>query len=93
MWLRDNKPGIQRAWGADNKEGWLSNSLGKTMLYDRGVEAVKDQWTCIHSFKAYTQISSIEGSTLRAPEGDMDDVSDAYMLALQLVGELGVFVG
>ena len=93
LWLRDNKPGIQRAWGADNKEGWLSNSLGKTMLYDRGVEAVKDQWTCIHSFKAYTQISSIEGSTLRAPEGDMDDVSDAYMLALQLVGKLGVFVG
>jgi hypothetical protein len=93
LWLRDNKPGIQRAWGTDGKEGWLSNSLGKTIMYDKGAEAVKDKWTIIHSFKTYTQIGSIEGSTLRAPEGDMDDLSDAYMLALQLVGKLGVFVG
>jgi hypothetical protein len=93
LWLRSFRPGVQRAWGADKKEGWLSNGPGKTMLYDKGVEAVKDRWTIIHSFKAYTQMSSIEGSTLRAPDGDMDDVSDAYMLALQLVGKLGVFAG
>lgn len=93
LWMRDNRPAIRRAWGKDGKEGWLTNSLGKTLLYDKGIQLLKERSTTIHSFKAFTQIGSIEGSSLSAPAGEMDDVSMAYMLALQLVGKLGVFVG
>ena len=34
------------------------------------------------SFSAYVQLASIEGDTLRAPEGQHDDLADAYVLAL-----------
>lgn len=81
LWLR-NFSRLARLKGFDDKEGWLSSSRGKTMLYDDTAEAFREQETVLHSFKTFVQLQSIEGSTLRAPEGTHDDRADAYALAL-----------
>ena len=83
LWLRDHSK-LERLLGHDGKEGWLSNSKGKTLLYDRAAEEFRDDMTILHSFDTFTQLASIEGATLRAPEGLNDDLADAY--ALSLVG-------
>ncbi len=81
LWLRDHSK-LERLLGHDGKEGWLSNSKGKTLLYDRAAEAFRDEMTEIHSFDTFTQLASIEGRTLLAPEGEPDDLADSYALAL-----------
>jgi hypothetical protein len=67
--------------GLDGRAGWLSNQLGKVLLYDALADAFRQQTTCLHSFASYIQIASIEGNTLRAPEGAHDDRADGYALA------------
>lgn len=86
LWLRDYSPlevlqGHDRSDGLP-KYGWNSSSLGKVLLYDAGSDAFRDETTTVHSFDTMTQIQSIEGSTLRAPGGFHDDLSDSYMLCL-----------
>lgn len=80
LWLRDNSR-LKRLPGHDRREGWHSTTKGKALMYDAGADAFRDQETIIHSFDTYTQLASIEGSTLRAPEGEMDDLADSYVLA------------
>jgi hypothetical protein len=67
--------------GLDERAGWLSNQLGKVLLYDALADAFRQKTTILHSFASYTQIASIEGNTLRAPEGAHDDRADCYALA------------
>jgi hypothetical protein len=67
--------------GDDDKPGWLSNRLGKTLLYNSMAETFRDGNTILHSFAGYTQLASIEGSTLLAPDGEHDDRADSYALA------------
>lgn len=81
-WLRDHSR-LARLLGLDDKPGWLSNSKGNAVLYDGMADALRDKSTVIHSFVTFTQVSSIEGATLSAPDGDHDDCSDAYGLALR----------
>jgi hypothetical protein len=81
LWLRDHCSGLRLLSGHDGKPGWLSSSLGKTRLYDACADACKNAEVSIHSFATYTQLASIEGSTLRAPEGQRDDRADAFALA------------
>ena len=78
---RDNST-LRVLVGTDRRPGWLSSSLGKTTLYDTAADVFRDGETIIHSFDTFTQLSSIDGSTLRAPEGEMDDLADSYALAL-----------
>jgi len=80
LWLKDNSR-LKRLPGHDRREGWHSTTKGKALMYDAGADAFRDQETIIHSFDTYTQLASIEGSTLRAPEGEMDDLADSYVLA------------
>jgi hypothetical protein len=35
----------------------------------------------IHDFETHGQLASIEGSSLRAPKGEMDDLADGFALA------------
>jgi hypothetical protein len=42
----------------------------------------RDGETVLHSFGTWTQLASIEGSTLRAPEGEADDRADSYASAI-----------
>lgn len=81
LWLKDNSK-LEIMHGHDGKPGWLSSSKGKTMLYDAGADAFRHKETILHSFDTYTQLASIEGSTLLAPEGLLDDLADSYCLAL-----------
>jgi hypothetical protein len=88
-WMLDNSE-LSILEGYDGKAGWLSNSKGKALLYATAAEAFRDGDTILHSFASYVQLSSIDGSTLRAPEGDHDDRADSYALclvgAVQLAG-------
>lgn len=85
LWLHDNSM-LPVLAGFDGKPGWHSTTRGKALLYDRCADSFRDEETVLHSFETYTQLASIEGSTLRAPEGEMDDRADSYALAL--VGRL-----
>ena len=80
LWLRDHSR-LRRLTGHDGKEGWLSNSKGKALLYNTAADIFRDGQTILHSFATFAQLASIEGSTLRAPEGEHDDRADAYALA------------
>ncbi len=60
----------------------MSSRLGKTRLYDEAAEAFEEGDTILHSFDVLTQLQSIDGSTLKAPEGEPDDLADSYALAL-----------
>ncbi len=80
LWLM-NYSDLTVLTGIDERHGWLSNQMGKVLLYDQMVEAVQQQATTLHSFETFSQLSSIEGATLRAPQGLMDDRADSYALA------------
>lgn len=83
-WLNDHSL-LKVLDGHDDKPGWLSSSKGKTLLYDGASDVIRDAaregQKILHSFGTYTQLGSIEGATLRAPEGDLDDRADAWSLA------------
>jgi hypothetical protein len=81
LWLRDHSE-LTCLGGHDFKTGWLSNSKGKPLLYDRAGEFLRDGETIIHSVETFSQLASIEGSTLRAPEGQPDDRAMAFVLAI-----------
>lgn len=73
------------------KAGWLSSTLGKTILYTICTEFVrscagfgdvsKPSIKVIHSASTFEQLRSIESATLRAPEGQHDDRADSFALA------------
>jgi hypothetical protein len=81
LWLRDNS-GLARLCGHDNSPGWLTTTKGKALLYDGAGEALRDGEAVIHQLDVFHQLASIEGSTLRAPEGQPDDRAVAFVLAL-----------
>lgn len=68
--------------GADDRPGWVSSILGKTVMYDTAADAVKNHETVIRSFVAFTQLASIDREKLEAPKGQHDDVATAYTLAI-----------
>jgi hypothetical protein len=84
LWLHDNSA-LQITTGLDDKPGWMTNTKSKAMMYAVAADAFRDKETMVHSFASYTQLASIEGSTLRAPEGEHDDRATAYVLAIQAV--------
>src|SRR5439155_17357850 len=67
--------------GRDGREGWMSSTLGKVAMYDACADACKNKEVLFHSFATFTQLASIDGSTLRAPDGQHDDRADAIALA------------
>lgn len=81
LWLTEHSA-LTVLTGWDGKAGWLSNAKGKALLYDGAAESFRDGTTALHSFETYTQLASIDGSTLRAPDGLHDDLADSYALAL-----------
>jgi len=81
LWLREHARGVRLLQGHDDKPGWLSSSLGKTQLYDKCAGGLKNGEVVLHSFATYSQLASIDGSTLRAPDGQPDDRADAFALA------------
>lgn len=80
LWLEEHSR-LRRLPGHDERDGWLSSKLGKTLLYNELADCFRDKATELHSFDTYTQLASIEGATLRAPDGEHDDRADSYALA------------
>lgn len=74
------------------KFGWLSSTLGKTILYTVTTEHIRscarfdeeDQKPIkvIRHPATFSQLQSIEVATLRAPEKQHDDKADSYALAI-----------
>jgi hypothetical protein len=83
LWLTDHGE-LAILDGFDGHPGWLSNSRGKTLLYNTAADTFREPGTILHSFKTFTQLASIERATLSAPEGEADDCADSY--ALMIVG-------
>lgn len=73
------------------KAGWLTSTLGKSILYtivtdhfrkSANFDKPEEGSTIVlHNFGTYMQLSSIEGASLSAPEGLHDDKADSYALA------------
>ena len=80
LWLQEHSP-LSLLCGHDNGLGWLSSVRGKALLYDACADAFRNKETVLHSFATFTQLASVDGSTLRAPEGEFDDRAIAYALA------------
>jgi hypothetical protein len=68
--------------GGDGHVGWQTTSKSKDLMYSSGAELLRDGKAVIHCPKTRTQLSLIEGATLKAPEGENDDYAIAFMLAL-----------
>lgn len=81
LWLREYST-LPILCGHDGAEGWLSSVRGKALLYAACADAFRNRETTLHSFATLVQLQSIEGASLRAPEGENDDRADAYALAL-----------
>ena len=72
---------MTRLAGLDGRDGWLETSVSKSLLYDEGANYLRQGNAAVHSLDTYAQLASIEGATLSAPEGELDDRATAYMLA------------
>jgi hypothetical protein len=67
--------------GLDKKVGWMNTSKSKALMYSILTDNLRDRKVTIHSFSTYQQLSSIDGSTLKAPEGQYDDEATGFALA------------
>ncbi len=88
LWLREHSP-LRRLLGHDGGEGWLSSVKGKVLLYDACADGFRNREVLIHSFEIFVQLASIEASTLRAPEGEHDDLADSCALAIVGIPQAG----
>lgn len=70
--------------GQDGKYGWQTTAKSKAHMYSEGAKLFKDGVPTIHSSSTFAQLASIEGATLKAPEGEgmHDDEAISYMLGL-----------
>jgi hypothetical protein len=67
--------------GWDDNTGWMSSKKGKALMYTTAADYLRDNEVTIHNLTTFTQLSSISGSDLKAPEGDHDDYATAFALA------------
>ena len=81
-WWETEGKGIRILKGHDDKPGWNSNRPGKVALYDSTADAFRQGDTVLRSFATFSQLSSIDGNELRGPEGQRDDLADAYALCV-----------
>lgn len=68
--------------GFDGRPGWHSTTRGKALLYTHCTKAVQEKDVIIHDFLTMQQLSSIVGSTLKAPEEEHDDRATSFALAV-----------
>lgn len=68
--------------GLDGKPGWHTSVKSKANMYSRAADVLAEGSCKIHSTVTMEQLLSIEGSTLRAPDGLMDDAAVSFCLAL-----------
>jgi hypothetical protein len=75
--------GIKRLDDAtDNKPGHYTSAKSKTLMMDDAADILRAGDAIIHSSDTREQLASLEGSTLKAPEGEHDDEAISWMLAM-----------
>jgi hypothetical protein len=84
LWLRDHTE-AELLRDHDGRDGWNTTGKSKAALWTAAADAFRGGATLLHSFATLTQLASIEGSRLRAPEGQRDDRAVAYGLGLLAV--------
>lgn len=68
--------------GIDLREGWQTSSRSKAMMYTVAADILRENpESTIRDELTYLQLASVEGSTLKAPEGELDDHAVAWCLA------------
>lgn len=75
--------------GTDGKTGWLTTRSSKTLCYDNAATHLQQQDCGIADLETFTQLGSIEGANLSAPEGWHDDRAIAWVLAQQARSQKG----
>lgn len=68
--------------GLDGKPGYQENVRTKTLMFDIAADSFRDGDCMVYDFPTYSQLTSIEGNTLAAPEGELDDMASAFIVAL-----------
>lgn len=84
--------------GHDPRPGWHNTTKGKALMYHHTTDTIKNKEVKIHSSRTYIQLASIEGNTLKAPEGLHDDAAVSFALAccgrvILLGGDVGMVAG
>jgi len=82
LWLREFGGEGRVLLGLDDKPGWLQSGKGKALMMDNAADVLRDVATVIRDRATLDQLASIEGATLKAPEGLRDDRAVAHCLAL-----------
>lgn len=82
LWLREFGSGARVLLGLDGKPGWLQSGKGKPLVMDNAADALRDGALVVHDRATLDQLASIEGATLKAPEGQHDDRAVAHVLGL-----------
>lgn len=78
--------------GPDEVPGWTQSGKGKPLMYTKMADALIAKSCIIHDETTFAQLVSIEGSTLKAPEGEHDDFATYFCLAICAM-DLGVVSG
>lgn len=74
--------GITVLTGHDGGYGWHTTQKAKALMWTIVVEALRDNEIKIRSESTHTQIASIEGAKLKAPDGMNDDEAVSYALTV-----------
>lgn len=82
LWLREFGSGARVLLGLDGKPGWLQSGRGKPLMMDHAADVIRDGATVVRDRVTLDQLASIEGATLRAPQGQHDDRAVAHVLGL-----------
>jgi hypothetical protein len=80
LWLAQNSP-LRILDGLDNRPGWQTNVASKSTMYALVADCLRSGASRIRSLETYLQLASIESSTLRAPDGELDDRATSFCLA------------
>ena len=86
LWMHDNSDlNLLRGWAATEKSrkpGWTQNSASKPLAFHNAVDYLREGRVEFYDEVTYTQLSTIESGTNKAPEGMHDDMSMAFVLGL-----------
>lgn len=87
LWLADNSD-VEILPGLDGRAGWMTTSKSKAHMYSGVADDLQAKETAIYDMTTYLQLASIEGASLSAPEGEMDDSATAFALGRMAAREM-----
>jgi len=64
--------------GWDGSDGWMTSRRGKAQMYTDTADRLRDGPCTIHDQETFTQLASIGGKDLSAPEGSPDDLATSF---------------